>query len=99
PAQTSQNTPPKRIPPAESAPAYGLQVIVGLDDLPQAVLAGPIAAVGVGMMAFHQNIDPRLDIRSRPRPFQPEHVERLPFGIAHHAALGCIAFSLESRSP
>src|SRR5260370_3390304 len=98
PPQTGRNIPPKRIPPPESAPAHGLQIIVGLNDVPQPVLAGAIAAVGVGMMTFHQNLDPRLDIRGARARFQPEHVERLAFGIAHDAALGCIALRLEPRS-
>src|SRR5205085_689960 len=71
---------------------------VGLNDVPQLVLAGPVAAVGVGMMTFHQNLEPRLDIAGARARFQPEHVERLAFGIAHDAALGRMAL-LEPRSP
>src|SRR5216684_1483595 len=96
--QTGRNIPPKRIPPPESAPAHGLQIIVGLNDVPQPVLAGAIAAVGVGMMTFHQDLEPRLDIGGARARFQSEHVERLAFGIAHDAALGCIALRLEPRS-
>src|ERR1700693_5070718 len=57
--QTGRNAPPKTIPPPESAPAYGLQIIVGLNDVPQLVLAGAIAAVRVGMMRFYQNLETR----------------------------------------
>src|SRR6266536_3459920 len=88
----------REIPPPESAPAYGLQIIVGLNDLPQLVLAGAVAAVRVGMMAFHQDLEPGLDIGGARARFQPQHVERLAFGVAHDAALGCVALGLEPRS-
>src|SRR5713101_5586620 len=57
--QTGGNTPPNGTPPPESAPAYGLQIIVGLNDVPQLVLAGAIAAVGVGLA-----VDPDLPGRT-----------------------------------
>src|SRR5881396_2096948 len=82
---------PEQNPAPESAPAYGLQIVVGLNDVPQLVLAGAIAAVRVGMMTFHQDLEPRLDIGGARARFQSEHVERLAFGIAHGAALGCVA--------
>src|ERR1700680_3072000 len=96
--QTSRSAPPKRIPPPESAPAYGLQIIVGLNDVPQLVLAGAIAAVRVGMMTLHQNLEPRLDIGGARARCQPQDVERLALGVAHDAALGCIALGLDPRS-
>src|ERR1700674_4156146 len=96
--QTSRNAPPRRIPPPESAPAYGLQIIVGLNDVPQLVLAGAIAAVRVGMMTFHQNLEPRLDIGGARARFQPQDVERLVRGGGHDAGLACIAIRLAPRS-
>ncbi len=45
-----------------SAEARGLQVIIGLDDLPQLVLRAAVAAIGVGMMPFHQTLN--LDLIS-----------------------------------
>src|SRR5437588_314634 len=96
--QTNRNTPPKSILPPESAPAYGLQIIVGLNDVPQLVLAGAIATVRVGMMTFHQNLEPRLDVGGAHARFQSEHIERLAFGIAHDAPLGSVALGLETRN-
>src|SRR6202521_4851552 len=96
--QTSRNAPPRRIPPPESAPAYGLQIIVGLNDVPQLVLAGAIAAVRVGMMTFHQNLEPRLDIGGARARFQPQDVERPALGGGPHAALGCICTRPGPRS-
>src|ERR1700737_1075827 len=68
--QTSRNAPPKRIPP-ESAPAYRLQKNVGPDYCPQPVPAGGIAAIRVGIMTLHQNLEPRLDIGGTRARFQP----------------------------
>src|SRR5260370_8385698 len=76
--QTGRNIPPKRIPPPESAPAHGLQIIVGLNDVPQPVLAGAIAALAVGMMTFHQTLDSRLAFRGPPPPSHSAHSAPLP---------------------
>src|SRR4030081_1790035 len=38
------------------------QVVVGLDDLAQAVLGGAVAAVGVGVEELHQGFIARLDL-------------------------------------
>src|SRR5207247_6573816 len=78
---------PRRGESARSAPAYGLQVIVGLDDLPQPALVGTIAAVGVGMMALHQELEPRLDLGRAGAALEPERVERLALGVANETAL------------
>src|SRR6266849_247570 len=47
---------------SNSAKSGLLEVVIGLDDLAQLVFRGAIAAVGVGMMAFHQLLEPRLDV-------------------------------------
>src|SRR5258708_13790205 len=76
---------------SNSAESGLLQVVIGLDDLAQLVLRGAIAAIGVGMMAFHQLLEPRLDVGA-PRPvLQPEAVKLLPLGIAHVAPLALAA--------
>ena len=76
-----------RDPAEHSAETRRLQVIVGLDDLPQPVLGRPVAAVGVGMMALHQHLEPGLDIGALGIGFKAEHIERAALGIEYLAAL------------
>ena len=40
----------------------GLKVVIGLDDLSEPVLRAAVAAIGVGMKAFHQFLVARLDL-------------------------------------
>ena len=47
---------------SNSAESGLLEVIIGLDDLAQLVFRGAIPAIGVGVMAFHQLLEPRLDV-------------------------------------
>src|SRR5262245_40610356 len=72
--------------PARSAGSDRLEVIVSLDDLPQLVFGGAVAAVGVGMMAFHQFLEAHLDLGSRCRLLQPKSMKRLAFGVMHRSA-------------
>jgi hypothetical protein len=51
---------------SNSAESSLLEVIVGLDDLAQLVSRGAIAAIGVGMMAFHQLLESGLDVGAGP---------------------------------
>ena len=44
-----------------------LQIVIGLDDFAQLVLGPLVAAVGVGMVALHQLLEPRLDLDRGPR--------------------------------
>src|SRR5262245_11205683 len=64
-------------PRAASAEAGRLQVIVGLDDLAQAILAGAVAAIGVGMMPLHQELEARLDVGLLRVGIETERVQRL----------------------
>ena len=43
----------------------GLEVIIRLDDLDQAILGGAVAAIGVGMVLLHQRLVLRLDVLQR----------------------------------
>src|SRR5262245_13353685 len=73
---------------AASAEADRLEIIVGLDDLPQALLGGAIAAIGVGVVALHQRLEPRLDLLRGGIRIEAQRVERLALGVARHAVLG-----------
>jgi len=42
---------------SNSAETGLLEIIIGLDDLAQLVFRGAIAAIGVGVMAFHQLLE------------------------------------------
>ncbi len=71
-----------------SAEARGLQVIIGLDDLPKRVLGTAVAAIGVGMMAFYQCLEPGLDIGPFGVGFKAERIEGAALRIENLAALG-----------
>ena len=73
----------RREPP--SARASRFQIIVGLDDLAQLVLAAAVAAVGVGMVALHQQLEARLDLGAVGALLEAELVQRLALGVAHGA--------------
>ena len=47
---------------------------------------GAVAAVGVGVVALHQELEPGLDLGRRGVDLEPERVERLALGIADRAA-------------
>src|SRR5690242_7662571 len=81
-----------------SAIADGSQIIVRLDDLPQPVLAGPVTAVGIGVMPLHQQLEPSLDIGRGHLAFKPKGIERLAFGIPYHSAFS-EAIALRPRPP
>src|SRR5208337_3675441 len=38
------------------------QIIIGLDDLAQTILAGTVAAIGIRMVALHQSLETHLNI-------------------------------------
>src|SRR5262249_56192391 len=75
----------------QSAQASGLEVVVGLDDLGQLVLAGAVAAVGIGVVALHQELEPCLDLGPLRVRVETEGVERLAFDVAQRAALPAVA--------
>jgi hypothetical protein len=62
---------------------HGLQIIIGLDDLDQAVFGGTVAAIGVGMMLLHQRLVFRLDGFERGIGTEPHHLERLALGVEY----------------
>jgi len=68
-----------------STEADRFQIIVGLDDLPQPILRGAVATIGVGMMPLHKRLEPRFDVLRGGVGLEPERVERFAFGIAHRA--------------
>src|SRR6202044_2875567 len=68
-----------------SAEARGLEVIIGLDDLPKRVFGTAVAAIGVGMMALYQHLEPSLDIGSFCVGFKAEHVEGAALGMENLA--------------
>src|SRR5580692_1202776 len=70
-----------------SAEARGLQVIIGLDDLPKRVLGAAVAAIGVGMMPFYQHLEPSLDIGPLGVGFKAEDVEGAALRIENLATL------------
>src|ERR1700719_3206742 len=74
--------------PAKSTESGLLEVAIGLDDFAQLIFRGAITAIGVGMVAFHQLLEPRLDVRTGRAILQPERVKRLAFCVAHGAPLG-----------
>src|SRR6516165_3924101 len=63
------------------------QILVGLDDLPQLVLRGAVAAIGIRVVTLHQRLETGLDLLDRRRSLQAEHVERLALGIADRSGL------------
>ena len=66
--------------PARAA-HHGLEIIIRLDDLDQAILGGAVAAIGVGMVLLHQRLVLRLDgFQRRVRP-KPHHLQRLALGV------------------
>src|ERR1043166_741819 len=92
-------------PPSASAKADGFQVVVRLDDLAQPVLAAPVAAVGIGVMPLHQQLEPSLDVGSLGVTFQPQRIERLALRVADRPVLawlfrawGCPAAELREHA-
>src|ERR1700726_4010797 len=74
--------------PAKSTESGLLEVAIGLDDFPQLIFRGAITAIGIGMVALHQLLEPRLDVRTGRAILQPERVKCLALGVAHGAPLG-----------
>src|SRR5215470_10852964 len=69
-----------------STEADRFQIIVGLDDLPQPILRGAVATIGVGMMPLHKRLEPRFDVLRGGVRLEPERVERFAFGILSRCA-------------
>ena len=53
------------------------QIVIGLDDFAQLVLGALVAAVGVGVVAFDQLLEARLDLGLRRRRREIERIQRL----------------------
>src|SRR6185437_14827313 len=64
---------------------HGLQIIIRLDDLDQAILGGAVAAIGVGMVLLHQRLVSGLDVDERRIGAQSHHLQRLALGVEHLA--------------
>src|SRR5262249_60934757 len=67
---------------------HRLQIIVGLDDLDQAILGRAVAAIGVRVMLLHQRLVLHLDVFQRRLGAEPHHLQRLALGIEYLASLG-----------
>ena len=67
---------------------HGLQIIIRLDDLDQAILGGAVAAIGVGVVLLDQRLVLRLDVYERRFGAEPHHLQRLALGVDHLARLG-----------
>src|SRR5258705_6829057 len=78
---------PARKIPSRSTKSDGFQVFIRLDNLAQLVLGGAVAAIGVGMVAFHERFETSLDVLRRGAGVEAECIERLAFGIVHGAGL------------
>src|SRR5438309_2611085 len=97
PARNLAETPPVEKSFVRSAIPNRFQIVVGLDDVAQPILAGAVAAIGVRMVALHQGLESRLDVGRSGVRFKPEHAERLALRVADRAALRRRA--LETRPP
>src|ERR1700760_261941 len=64
---------------------HRLQIVVGLDDLDQAILGRAIAAIGIGVMLLHQRLVLGLDVVQRRIRAEPHHLQRLALGVEHFA--------------
>src|ERR1700726_1170368 len=60
---------------------YGLQIIIRLDDLDQAVLGGAVAAIGVGMVLLHQRLVFGFHGFERRIGAETHHLKRLALGV------------------
>ena len=79
---------------------HGLQIIVRLDDLDQAVLGGAVTAIGVGVVLLDQRLVLRLDVDERRFRRKPHHLQRLALGVHHLARLGLgLRASARTRPP
>src|SRR6476646_9248794 len=70
--------------PAGSAKADRFQIIVGLNDLTQAIFRGAVAIVGIGMMPLHQGLELGLDLGRRGFVLDAKRVACLALGIVHN---------------
>src|SRR5205085_8824709 len=68
-----------------SAEFRGLEIVIRLDDLAQAILQRAIAAVRVRMVAFHEFLEARFDLSCGRIDLQPERIERLALRVADGA--------------
>src|SRR5580692_9226832 len=64
-------------PIGRSAITHRFQIVVRLDDLAQAVLARSVATIGVGMVAFHQDLELGFDVGRAGVGFKAQRVEGL----------------------
>src|SRR6266852_4302571 len=76
-----------RASPAVSTASGLLEVVIGFDDFSQLVFRGAVTAIGIGMMAFHQFLESRLNFRAGRALLQPERMKRLALGVAHRPPL------------
>src|ERR1700690_1811696 len=67
---------------------HGLEIIIRLDDLDQAILGGAVAAIGVGMMLLDQRLVFGLDGLERRIGTEPHHLQRLALGIKYFPGFG-----------
>src|SRR5262249_52400138 len=69
------------------AEAHRLEILVGLNDLPQPLFRRAVAAIGIRVVAFHQHLEPQLDIGRGRAGVEPEGIERTPLGVADDTGL------------
>src|SRR5580693_1950615 len=75
--------------PWGSAKAGGLQVIISRYDIPQLIFGPAIAAIRIGVVPFHQHLEPGLDIGPFGVGLKAEHVQRPTLRIENLASLRC----------
>src|SRR6202051_3271132 len=80
---------------------YRLEIIIGLDDLDQAILGRAVAAIGVGMVLLHQRLVFGLDGFERRIGAEPHHLQRLAFGVEYFSGfdLGLSGGAARARPP
>src|ERR1700726_1159828 len=80
---------------------YGLQIIICLDDLDQAIFGGTVAAIGVGMVLLHQRLVLHLGGLERRIRAEPHHLQRLALGVEYFSGfdLGLAGGSARTRPP
>src|ERR1700682_278423 len=80
---------------------HGLEIIIRLDDLDQAILGGAVAAIGVGMVLLHQRLVFCLHGFQRRVGPEPHHLQRLALGVHHFPGLrlGLAGRAARTRPP
>src|SRR5438105_13352107 len=67
--------------------AYRFQVFIGLDNLPQQVFRGPVAAIDIRVMTLDQRLEAPFDVGGRRARIESQDIERLALRIMDGALL------------